>query len=47
MPAINAILGGFLANDLLKAVSKKGEPVHNLFMYSLSTGVGSVDLYGC
>jgi ubiquitin-like 1-activating enzyme E1 A len=47
MPAINAVVGGILANDLLKAVSKKGEPIHNLFMYSLADGVGSVEPYGC
>ena len=47
MPAISAIVGGILANDVLKAVSKKGEPIRNLFMYSLADGVGSIEAYGC
>ncbi|GAB4814279.1 hypothetical protein N2152v2_001325 [Parachlorella kessleri] len=42
MPAINAIVGGILANDVLKAVSKKGEPIRNLFMYSLADGVAAM-----
>ena len=44
---MSAVVGGVLANDLLKAVAKKGEPIRNLFMYSLSDGIGSVELYGC
>lgn len=47
MPAVAAIVGGVLANDLLKAVAHKGEPLRNLFMYSLTDGVGSVEPYGC
>jgi len=30
---VNAILGGVLANEVLKAVSGQGEPLDNLFMY--------------
>lgn len=47
MPAVNAVVGGILANDLLKALSAKGEPLRNLFLYSISDGVGSVEPYGC
>lgn len=46
MPAINAVVGGILANDILKSISHKGEPIHNLFMYSLCDGVGAVECYG-
>lgn len=44
---MSAVVGGILANDLLKAVARKGEPLRNLFMYSLTDGVGSVEAYGC
>lgn len=42
LPAVNAICGGVLANELLKAVSHKGEPVNNFFFFSLSDGAGIV-----
>jgi ubiquitin-like 1-activating enzyme E1 A len=44
MPAINAILGGVVANDTIKIVSSKGEPIiNNIFMYSLLDGGGWVE----
>jgi len=44
MPAINAILGGVVANDTIKIVASKGEPIiNNLFMYSLLEGGGWVE----
>ena len=47
MPAINAIVGGVVANDVIKAVACKGEPiVNNLFMYSLQDGAGWVERLG-
>lgn len=47
MPAINAVLGGVVANDILKAVSGKGEPlINNLFLYSLIDGGGWVERAG-
>ena len=47
MPAINAILGGVVANDVIKIVASKGEPIiHNLFLYSLFDGAGWVELLG-
>ena len=46
MPAINAIVGGVLANELIKAVGGKGEPVNNWFLYSLAEGSGSVERMG-
>lgn len=42
MPAISAVVGGVLANEVLKAVSKKGDPLQNLFLFSLADGAGSV-----
>jgi ubiquitin-like 1-activating enzyme E1 A len=47
MPAINAVVGGVVANDVLKAVAGKGEPlVNNLFLYSLADGAGWVERAG-
>ena len=47
MPAINAVVGGVVANDLLKAVAGKGEPlINNLFLYSLVDGAGWVERSG-
>lgn len=44
MPAINAVLGGVVANDVIKVVASKGEPlINNLFMYSLLDGAGWVE----
>lgn len=46
MAAVNAIVGGVLANELLKAVSRKGEPANNLFLYDVGSGVGKVQRLG-
>ena len=46
LPAINAICGGVLANELLKAVSHKGEPVNNFFFFSLTDSAGIVQRVG-
>lgn len=46
LPAVNAICGGVLANELLKAVSHKGEPVNNFFFFSLSDSAGIVQRVG-
>ena len=44
MPAINAILGGIVANDAVKVVTCKGEPaINQLFLYSLFDGAGWVE----
>ena len=42
MPAVNAVLGGVLANEMLKAVSSKGTPVLNFFLYSLTDAQGVI-----
>jgi hypothetical protein len=47
MPAVAAVVGGVVANDVLKAVSGKGDPhVQNLFMFSLVDTGGYVDRLG-
>ena len=43
---VNAVLGGVLANEVLKAVSHKGEPVKNFFFFSLGDNVGLVETLG-
>ncbi|KAI7844210.1 hypothetical protein COHA_002344 [Chlorella ohadii] len=48
MPAINAVVGGVVANEVIKAVGRKGEPaVNNFFLFSLADGgQGSVERMG-
>lgn len=46
LPPVNAVLGGVLANEVLKAVSHKGEPVNNFFFFSLGENVGLVETLG-
>ncbi|CAL8465328.1 g4863 [Coccomyxa elongata] len=46
LPPVNAVLGGVLANEVLKAVSHKGEPVNNFFFFSLGDNVGLVENLG-
>lgn len=48
MPAINAVVGGVLANELIKAAGRKGEPaVNNFFLFSLADGgQGAVERMG-
>jgi hypothetical protein len=44
MPAVNAVLGGVIANDLIKAASSNGEPlINNMFLFSLVDGAGWVE----
>ena len=43
MAPVNAIVGGVLANELLKAVSRKGEPANNFFFYDVGSGMGKVE----
>ena len=43
MPAVNAILGGILANEALKAVSFNGVPINNLLLFSLHDGMGEME----
>ena len=46
-PAVAAVVGGAVANDVVRAVSKKGAPaVDNLFCFSLADGKGVVERLG-
>ena len=42
-PPVNAIVGGVLANELLKCISKKGRPLSNVFCYSMLDGSGIIE----
>ena len=46
LPPVNAILGGVLANEILKVISHKGEPVNNVFFFSLMDNVGQIETLG-
>ncbi len=35
-----SIIGGFLSQEVLKAVSKAGDPMHNLFVFSSDDLIG-------
>jgi ubiquitin-like 1-activating enzyme E1 A len=39
-----AVCGGVVANNVIRALSHSGAPLHNLFMYSLHDGRGVVEL---
>ena len=46
-PAINAIVGGVLAQEILKSISHKGAPCVNLFTFDVASGQGATyDLGG-
>lgn len=45
-PPINAICGGLLANEMLKAVSKKGDPINNFLFYDLISGAAVQQRHG-
>lgn len=38
-----SVLGGVIANNVVKAVSHSGAPLHNLFYYTLFDGRGVVE----
>lgn len=46
LPPVNAVLGGVLANEILKVVSHRGEPVNNCFFFSLMDNVGQIETLG-
>lgn len=46
MPPVSAVLGGVLANEILKVISHKGEPVNNFFFFSLMDNVGQIEMLG-
>ena len=42
-PAACSVLGGVLANEVLKAATHKGEPVRNFFFFSAADGAGKTE----
>eukprot|EP00241_Pyramimonas_parkeae_P006734 CAMPEP_0114256910 /NCGR_PEP_ID=MMETSP0058-20121206/18434_1 /TAXON_ID=36894 /ORGANISM="Pyramimonas parkeae, CCMP726" /LENGTH=322 /DNA_ID=CAMNT_0001371567 /DNA_START=34 /DNA_END=1001 /DNA_ORIENTATION=+ len=42
-PAVSAIVGGFLGQELMKVVSAKNAPLQNFFLFDLSSGNGQVE----
>ncbi|XP_075265463.1 SUMO-activating enzyme subunit 1-like [Convolutriloba macropyga] len=44
---VSAVAGGVLAQEVLKGVSQKGEPVGNFFFFSLSDCAGTSEKVGC
>lgn len=47
MPAISAVVGGVLANDMLKTISGVGEPAHNFFFFDSHSMAGTLDRIAC
>ena len=43
LAAVNAVIGGILANEALKAVSYHGVPINNIFLFGLHDGLGEVE----
>jgi ubiquitin-like 1-activating enzyme E1 A len=46
MPAIAAIVGGLLANEVIKAISRAEEPICNFFTFDVLSGKGTVEKLG-
>jgi ubiquitin-like 1-activating enzyme E1 A len=47
MPAVAAVVGGILGQELLRAVTGKGEPVRNAFFFSMTNSQGTIENLGC
>lgn len=47
MPAVAAVVGGILGQELLRAVTGKGEPVRNAFFFTAANSQGTVENIGC
>lgn len=47
IPPVLAVIGGILANDIIKILSRKGEPsIQNVFMYSIVDDAGWIEQGG-
>lgn len=46
-PAVAAIIGGVLAQEMLRAVTHVGEPVRNGFFFGMEGGQGTCENLGC
>mmetsp|Transcript_7041 Transcript_7041/g.9523 ORF Transcript_7041/g.9523 Transcript_7041/m.9523 type:complete len:112 (+) Transcript_7041:142-477(+) len=42
-PAVAAIVGGFLGQEILKAVSGKNSPLQNFFFFDVNSGDGKIE----
>ena len=47
MPAVAAVVGGILGQELLRAVTGKGEPVRNSFFFTMANSQGTIENIGC
>ena len=47
MPAVAAVVGGILGQELLRAVTGKGEPVRNAFFFTMANSQGTIENIGC
>lgn len=45
-PAVCAVVGGTLAAEVVKHVTRRGPPLDNLFLYSVTDGKGAVERLG-
>lgn len=45
-PAVAAVVGGTLSSEVVKNVTRRGPPLDNLFLYSVSDGKGAVERLG-
>lgn len=46
MPAVSAVVGGVLAQEVLKVVSGKGVPNGNFFFFDVQSAVGGGEQHG-
>lgn len=45
-PAVCAIIGGMLSNEIIKSIGASSEPLRNFFFYSIKDGKGMVEYFG-
>jgi ubiquitin-like 1-activating enzyme E1 A len=45
-PPLSAVVGGVLAQEVLKSISGSGAPVHNFFLFDTFTNVGAIQAVG-
>jgi len=46
-PAVAAVVGSVLAQEMLRAVTEVGEPCRNGLFFAMDGGQGSVENLGC
>ena len=45
-PSVSAVMAGIVSQDVVKVITGRGEPIHNVFHYDRLTGSGWVRLQG-